>query len=522
MGIYQLAIFWRDQAARAFSSLHFTAPNQPSAQRWAQQLVALFDQLSDLQIYGAVLDHAQLAIAPGKPAPPQGTQHRLEINLYPDAPLAPNHGITLINFSILGPKQDFAAQPTSHPDWPRLEQALFPFICLRLGHKIKPGTDAIKRIELVTLDEDKRPQPANPPIDAAIVATERKVAAAQAQVTRLRSKGEEPTPKEMVRVTRWQAHLAWLQQLQHIEEELFTADAPTLTPALAATIKIALGQSTVAHQEIDMPPIDEDSTDQTNTLLPAQPKEDDLRWQDVPLDHFAAPGWWLHREALRQTFNISERSYYRWINTLKAHGLQRSLPSQKGQVTLFYRADIEQAIKQADGAVVRKRTRRQQQATPSPSQPLLPPMVDSTVEVSQGLTNNIAQLETTIANNARLFEQQLAALQHSLLAISQQQLALVEALATLTAKSEQFFAALPNQTAQAQTFSQAFELLAQFAPAQKLVTQLNTAIRKLNTHANNKVKAKTKSKVSPKAKPKAKAKLKAKASKAKKSPAKAR
>src|SRR6185369_8803415 len=68
-------------------------------------------------------------------------------------------------------------------------------------------------------------------------------------------------------------------------------------------------------------------------------------WADVPAAAFDDPASWLHRSQLKQIYSIAERSYFRWINTLKQNGLKRMRPARKDwKVKLFYRADVEKAI----------------------------------------------------------------------------------------------------------------------------------------------------------------------------------
>ncbi|MEW6737682.1 MAG: hypothetical protein AB1489_40755, partial [Acidobacteriota bacterium] len=79
-------------------------------------------------------------------------------------------------------------------------------------------------------------------------------------------------------------------------------------------------------------------------VLPVAPTDAQL-WADVPVEHFSDTNMWLHRELLKREFDVSERSYYRWIGILKDHGLTRMLSSQDDhKLKMFYRADVEKAL----------------------------------------------------------------------------------------------------------------------------------------------------------------------------------
>jgi hypothetical protein len=86
--LHQFALFWRAQQARTFTSFHFSVPTGERARERAQKFVSLFEQLTTLQIYGAVVDELPLTVDLSTPPPPTGTNIRLEINLYPDAILS--------------------------------------------------------------------------------------------------------------------------------------------------------------------------------------------------------------------------------------------------------------------------------------------------------------------------------------------------------------------------------------------------------------------------------------------------
>ncbi len=56
MAIHQLVLFWRDEEARCFTAWHFQPALQERASQRAHRIINAVSQLSQLQIYGAVLD----------------------------------------------------------------------------------------------------------------------------------------------------------------------------------------------------------------------------------------------------------------------------------------------------------------------------------------------------------------------------------------------------------------------------------------------------------------------------------
>jgi hypothetical protein len=62
---------------------------------------------------------------------------------------------------------------------------------------------------------------------------------------------------------------------------------------------------------------------------------------------------WLDRNQIKQRYQLSERSFFRWIDKLHHYGLKRWLPAQgKPLLRLYYRSDLELAVEklQADDA----------------------------------------------------------------------------------------------------------------------------------------------------------------------------
>src|SRR6266403_4121701 len=131
MNTHQIAIFWRDQDTRCFTSWHFQpAPSERIAHR-AAKILALLRQLTNLQIYGAALDDQPLPIEQAKTAPTTGTAERLQVDLYPNKELNPRRGINFIKFSIPGPVQQLRdvaeSKSYAHPYWRLLETEVFAF-----------------------------------------------------------------------------------------------------------------------------------------------------------------------------------------------------------------------------------------------------------------------------------------------------------------------------------------------------------------------------------------------------------
>jgi hypothetical protein len=91
---------------------------------------------------------------------------------------------------------------------------------------------------------------------------------------------------------------------------------------------------------------------QRDAYLPTTPAQTHIHlWQDVPHHHWDNSSMWLHRNLLKQLYCVSERAYFRWLDKLKEHGLNRSLQAKEaGKVKLFYRPDVERATAQLQAA----------------------------------------------------------------------------------------------------------------------------------------------------------------------------
>src|SRR5690349_17517789 len=175
MKVQQLAVFWRDQNTRCFTSWHFQPSPGERADNRATKLLALLPQLTTLQIYGAALNDQPLIIEQARPAPLSGTAERLQADLYPEKELNPRLGINYIKFSIPGPLQEVIEMVESksydQPYWLLLETEVWPYLCLPDGTKVKSEGEKLYRAEISYLDSEHRPQPNHPPIDAAISRT---------------------------------------------------------------------------------------------------------------------------------------------------------------------------------------------------------------------------------------------------------------------------------------------------------------------------------------------------------------
>lgn len=492
MKIHRLAIFWRDQQARAFTSFHFTVPPKETAKSRAEKILSVFDQLTDLQIYGAVVDDKPLAMDLSRLAPLSALEKRVEVNLHPDAPLAARNGIVPIGFTILGPNEKAACLPANtlqQPAWQLLEKELLPFICLTVGAHIAQQ-NPIKRIELVTVNEDKRPQPGEPPIDSAIVATEKKVDTSKAQLTEMRRRGQEPTGKDIERFHKHQDHLAWLNLLKEFEE-IYFADAVVMPAGLpinpigVGKIKIIPPAQEIVMSKLNskpgadkaenkLPAVAKELTGEEMGLLPSVPQQQEL-WADIPQADFADAGRWLHRELFKQEFNLPERSYYRWIDILKAHGLNRSLPAQQQKATkLFYRTDVEKALREAElSGDFRKPGRPSEPA----SQPVSARRQVDKAAVSLSSSAAVSDKSNDGQNAGGKVDQNLSA---RLDALALQQQAIVQLLAMMNDKFERLAVTIANQPAAQDFMSRALDILANFASFNNNNSHLLATISKLD------------------------------------------
>ena len=209
-------------------------------------------------------------------------------------------------------------------------------------------------------------------------------------------------------------------------------------------------------------------------------------WQDLPLEHFQDADMWLHRTQMKAMYGISERSYFRWIDKLRAAGLVRSRPAQiDGKVKLFYRPDVDQAITRAAAIIPRRGRRAKAFAAPAAA----PPAIVTSITQPDAITG---------AAIASLQAQQISLQkQHDVLANS---LARIEASLAALAQPAVPQARVFDLLEKFASFNQLTPLLA------KLANQINRLPDRLANKpiAKRKVKAKGKGKKLSKAKPKVK------------------
>lgn len=399
MKVHELAIFWRSATTRCFTSWHFLPGSQERAAHRATQMLALLAKLSQLQIYGAALDGEPRLPAAAKPAPARGTEIRLQVDLYPAKPLNPKAGLTYIKFSIPGPIQAVIdlveSQRFQHRDWQALKKEVFPYLCLPDGTQQKQAGSALYRAEIAYLDRQHEPQPDYPPLAAAIERTTEDLNIARASFNKLK------TEQEKQRVEKYQKRLDTLYTWEYLEKDLFdqrenlpllqaeSIEAPALEVAESeiaeslplANLTSALKAAVIAAQPSHLPvPIEpapttptppgaasnnrfngqvdqkEEAITMTDTTaphaiepeayLPVLPAASQAHaWQDVPPAQFQDAAMWLDRNLIKEKYKLSERSFFRWIDTLRQYGLQRWLPAQgKPLLRLYYRPDLETAV----------------------------------------------------------------------------------------------------------------------------------------------------------------------------------
>jgi len=368
MILHQLALFWRDRHAACLTQIHFTVKSEDTIDR-VYKIISCIQQLSALQLYGAVLNGEIFHIDINKSVPAFGTEFRLEISLLPDKSINPNTGTGLIRLSIPGPGKEIeqAIKPIppnyNHPAWQSLEQNIFPFIRLPNGIAIKPGNppDRVKRAEIAELMEDKRPLPGRAPVDQAIVATSVALENFRSKLDQLLRADLQPNTDERDKaeklVEKYQARLSYLLNLKKIEKELFdevkalanTSPRPSdsnqdsssksqLAPA-AATNKnksVQTGMDSKSDASV--------SSSGKNLYLPVVPpqsSQDWKLWASLKPADFSNPALWTSIETLKYQLNIgSERSFRRTITSLRNCGL-RTLPAKcDRRVQLLYRPDL--------------------------------------------------------------------------------------------------------------------------------------------------------------------------------------
>jgi hypothetical protein len=519
MTVHELALFWRDEQARYFTSCHFAVAHEEAAQR-AQQFITLLQELSSLQLYGAALNHSPLTVAPGLPAPAQSNPTRLEINLYPAEQLNPRAGVTVIKFSVPSPRPEVAPYQASY--WPRLEREVFDYLCLPKGIVAQSGPQRIKRAEIITVPAERQPDPSQPPLTAHINATVRQLTEVRHQIAERRKKNEEPTPQDLERITKYETQLAGLHRLAELEQEFFERVAPA-----SSLIQIVKEQTIMSDLN------SQTSTDTPVEYLPSQPA-DLAVWADVPAADFTTPALWLHRSQLKTAYDIKdERAYFRWLDRLREYGLTRSLPAKSDwKVKLFYQPDIERALAQATAF---KPRRGRQAKTSAPVETTVPaPPAD---QVWTAISQIQAQQQSLLTQQQSLQAQQqtiaatLGRIETALATVPNPQ-ALAE---MMTAHLKPFQTQLINLASHQQRQDTQLQALAGQLQASQLETKsmagalamfgnftnlapFAAAIKELNSRLKR-ASATTKAKAKPKARSKT-AKLPAKQKAAKRKPAK--
>jgi hypothetical protein len=480
MSIHQLVMFWRDTHTRCFTAWHFLpAPHERATAR-AYELWQAAQQLTRLQIYGAVLDTTPIRLATLETAPTDGMATRLQVSLWPTNPKQVGGG--QLRFSIPGPTtaltrvvktQEFTAW-----EWQLIEQELLPYMCSPTGVKVSVSPEHVRQAEIVTVAEERDPHPTEP-FAAALLHTEEALTAAQHSYQQIQ------TTKVAARIAKYQTRLQLMQHWQACEQDCFE-QATHLKPVEATAapdIKLSqlqaltLKQTSEENVMTQLPPTPNIST--VSLFLPLLPT-DDAEWQDIPTEHFADPTQWLHRSQLREWLNLNERTYYRWVNEMKQYGLARSLPAQgNARVTLFYRPDIDLALSRAQLATASSGATRPPAPAVTPTVATALPQPDlfaaqlsaivrelaSLRQQQQTFTQAITRLETTLADTRQADLDQI-----------QQQ------LGQLAAEQATFNAQLPQ--------GQFLDLLAQLVNLNQLPTvlrQLNSNVQKLSQPKKKKV-----------------------------------
>jgi hypothetical protein len=486
MGVHQLAIFWRDERARSFTAWHFQpAPQERAAHRAAKILSAAM-QLSTLQIYGAVLDTAQLRFEAAPFVPARGIDTRLEASLMPTAKSKVGSG--QLKFSIPGPSSALysavTAQQFSSPEWQLLEQEVIPYLCSPSGVKASVSPDRLLKAEIVTLPES--PLPGQAPIDAALARTQEAVEAAKLRYQQLL------TPKLKERIAKYQARLELLEKWRESEAALFSKveELPSVTRPLIIERK----EEIMTEQKI--------STPADSPLLPTIPasEEADL-WTDVPQTHFSILQMWTHRIEIRQLYGLNERTYYRWVNSLKEYGLSRSRPAQgNARVTLFYRPDLERALEAAESA------RRPVKARPISSTAQMPQTATVQLGFAASQLASLANMAADLSTQQKALAAAFSRLEAGLIEQRQADLSEInQQLAKLAQQQAEMAAQLPQ--------GHFLDLIAQLVN----LNQLPNLLKKLNSNLQKLVNPKTKTAAKAKAKTPAKKKAKT-AAKAKAKP----
>ena len=457
MAVHNLVIFWRDEQARCFTAWHFQPPSRERASERAQKILSAVAQLSALQIYGSALDNSPLRFASDKPAPPSGTDTRLEVSLTPT--IKEEVGGGQIRFSLPGPTQSFsllvAQKQFSSPAWQLLEKEVISYLCSPKGIPVSVSPDHLQRAEIAHLDSQPRPQLGEAPFDAALARTQEALEAAH------RAYQHTPTQKVIDRLERLKERLKLLQTWSKIEANFLSALEQSLqislTPQLIAKL-INIIPTTPLHREVLMT---EQNVSTESSLLPKAPQQEEAAlWEDVPKAHFSQPDMWTHRSQLRQVHGLNERTYYRWLKEL---GINRSLPAEgNARVALFYRPDVAKALSLFDSqprrAQVAKATSAVSKTTAEPA--LASSQLSSLVNMVSDLAAQQKAFNTALSRlEARLTEQRQADLNQ----IGKQ-------ITEMARKQEEISLRLPQ--------GHLLDLMAQLVN----LNQLPAAIRKLNSN----------------------------------------
>ncbi|MEW6737117.1 MAG: hypothetical protein AB1489_37875 [Acidobacteriota bacterium] len=308
----------------------------------ATKIIECMQQLSTLQIYGAVLDGEIIPRDLTITAPQNGTEIRLEINLLPAEDINARAGIKVLNITIPGPiKAISEAFNTTTPNlnspyWQLLEKNVIPFLRLPNGLPVSPmpGLSRLKRFALIELPEERRPQPGRPPVDAAISVTIQTLDNARSNLFRAQ-RANKPFEYELQRVESYQRKLANLQKLHAIEQVIFQKLFPNLAEPL--------------EENNDHLPIENLAiiVDKTNYLpiIPSPSSQDRQDWSDLNPADFLNHLLWDQIGQLKPKFKIaSERSFWRTLARLRELGL-RTLPAkQDSRVRLFYHPDLDRIL----------------------------------------------------------------------------------------------------------------------------------------------------------------------------------
>ena len=502
MSTHRLDLFWRDVEARCFTTLYFQAASQPQAQSRAQSILKTLAQLSRLQIYGAALDTLPLALTPEKAAPSNGTDTRLEIELYPAAPLKPHMGIEYIKFSIPGPTSESAqaVMDKDSTEWQSLEEEILPLLCLSNSATVQIPLQ-IKRSEVVQLSEERRPKPDRAPLSAAIESTTDKVEGLKQRLA------HQPTARLYASMVKNQARLAHLQALASIEEQFFSA--ATLQPAAvqpSAAVPLEAVRALVAKQTVtekasfmaDKETPAAKAVEMEKAHLPCQTTSEE--WSDVQKEEFFDPSFWLHRNQLKEIYEIpNDRAYFRWLEKLRQNGLARSLPAKdNGKVVLFYRKDLERALeKTAQAASQTHRGRPSKIGLPEiqPPQPAVPSQPATSLQSDrrpEAVSLRESPAPIPVVELAQIWSA-LSEIKSAQAALQAQQDALTARLDSLTSTVE----ALPKAQEQFLEVINFHQLNSQLS---SLMRRMDSRLKKLGDQPAKAAKAKTKAKAKAKKK----------------------